>query len=123
MRLGAVCCYIETDRAIVARVDRAAVIGVKTCLTLLARGIGDTLFRCELCDERIRRRGEVVVHLPVARLCLCLLRRSGGRADGERCVLRTRCTEQSTQREECGGNVFQLRATAPFCVSRESLIK
>ena len=47
----------------------------------------------------------------------------GGRADGERCVLRTRCTEQSTQREECGGNVFQLRATAPFCVSRESLIK
>lgn len=55
----------QTDRAVVARVDRLSIVSVEARLARSARRVGQPLLGGETRDKLIRRRGEVVVHLPV----------------------------------------------------------
>lgn len=55
----------QTDRAVVARVDRPSIVSVEARLARFARRVGQSLLGGETRDKLIRRRGKVVVHLPV----------------------------------------------------------
>ena len=98
----------DADRAVVARVDGAPIVGVEVCLALLAHSVCHALLGGKLCDECIGRRGEVVVHLPECGLLLLAHLCGGSRlsdgGDGVRADLRR---DERGEDEECSADSAQ----------------
>ena len=105
----------DADGAVVGRVDGAPVVGIEARLAPLAEGVRHALFGGKLRDEFIRRRGEVIVHLPVGGLLLLVyFCGSSGLSDGGGGVRGDLRRDECGEGEECGAAALLLSSVAAW---------